>query len=74
MQSLAMTNWTARDLKIDFSFLPDIYSAEIFRDGVNADLNGTDYKKEIPSVTPATVPDIHLAPGGGWTARIEKLK
>ena len=44
----AMTNWTERDIEIDFSFLGNgNYEAEIFKDGINADRDATDYKKEI---------------------------
>ena len=47
-----MTNWTARDLELDFSFLPDgNYEAEVFKDGVNADRDATDYKREIIPVS-----------------------
>ena len=71
----AMTNWTARDLTLDFSFLPaGNYEAEIFHDGVNADVDGTDYKKETVKIAAGQQLNIHLAPGGGWAARIEKLK
>ena len=43
----AMTNWTPRELTLDFSFLPaGKYEAEVFKDGLNADRDGTDYKKE----------------------------
>jgi alpha-glucosidase len=68
----AMTNWDPRDLVIDFSFLgKGNYEAEIFKDGINADRDGTDYKKEIIKVTAETKLNIHLAPGGGWIARIQ---
>jgi alpha-glucosidase len=71
----AMTNWTARDISIDLSFLPaGKYKATIFKDGVNADRDGTDYKKEIIDVTPGGKIEAKLAPGGGWVARIEKTQ
>jgi alpha-glucosidase len=42
-----MTNGTPRELTIDFSFLkPGNYQAEIFRDGINAVRDATDYKKD----------------------------
>ena len=70
-----MTNGTARDITLDFSFLPSgNYEAEIFRDGINADSDGTDYKKETVKISSGQKLNIHLAPGGGWAARIEKLK
>ena len=71
----AMTNWTPRDLTLDFSFLPaGSYGAEIFQDGINADRDATDYKKEAVKISSGQKLAIHLAPGGGWVARIEKLK
>jgi alpha-glucosidase len=71
----AMTNWNERDIEIDFSFLGSgNYEAEIFKDGVNADRDATDYKKEIIKVTSKDKMKIHLAPGGGWAARITPVE
>ena len=67
----AMTNWDERDLTLDLSFLKNgNYEAEIFKDGINADRDATDYKKEIIKVASNDKMKIHLAPGGGWAARI----
>ncbi len=67
----AMTSWKARDLTLDFSFLPKgSWHIEIFKDGKNADRNGIDYKKEVKSVDNTQQLTIHMAPGGGWAARI----
>lgn len=67
----AMTNWTPRELTLDFSFLPaGKYTAEVFKDGVNADRNATDYKKEIINISAGDKLTVNLAPGGGWAARI----
>ena len=69
----AMTNWTERDLSLDFSFLGEgDFQAVFFKDGINADRDGTDYKKEEIKISSSTKLNIHLAPGGGWAARIEK--
>jgi alpha-glucosidase len=71
----AMTNWTVRDLTLDFSFLPaGNYTAEVFKDGANADRNATDYKKEVINISAGDKITIHLAPGGGWAARIVSAK
>jgi len=71
----AMTNWDARDLTLDLSFLaPGNYEAEIFRDGINADRDGTDYKKEIKKITPGEKLNIHLSGGGGWAAKIYSMQ
>ena len=68
-----MTDWTPRNLVIDLSFLGEgNYEAVIFSDGVNAERNATDYKKEIRTVKAGDKLNIHLAAGGGWTARITR--
>jgi alpha-glucosidase len=65
-----MTNWTARDLDLDLSFLgTDAYDAEIFSDGPNADRAAVDYVRTQKSATSADRMRIHLAPGGGFAAR-----
>lgn len=67
----AITNWDEREISLDFSFLPQgEYEAEIFKDGINADREGTDYKKEIIKIDANKVLPIKMAPGGGWAARI----
>ena len=71
----AMTNWTERDVELDFSFLgTGNYEAEVFRDGINADRDATDYKREIVKITPNQKLNIHMAPGGGWAARIYPVR
>jgi len=71
----AMTNWNARDLTLDFSFLIEgVYQAVVFKDGINADHEATDYKREVIKFSSGDKLNIHLAPGGGWAARIEELK
>jgi alpha-glucosidase len=66
-----MTNWKERDLTLDFSFLPEgRFTAEIFRDGINADRDATDYKREIIPVDHSSQLKLHLAPGGGLAIRI----
>lgn len=68
----AMTNWTARDITIDFSFLPEgEYIITIWQDGINADRNANDYKKVKRIINKNEKMNIHLAPGGGWAAMIE---
>jgi alpha-glucosidase len=67
----AMTGWAPRDLEIDFSFLPaGNFHLQAYQDGVNADRVGSDYKRIEMPVTKDTKLKIHLAPGGGWAARI----
>ena len=67
----AMTDWTPRDLEIDLSFLPaGNFNLDAYADGVNADHAAIDYRKSTSSVTRAGKLKVHLAPGGGWAARL----
>ena len=69
----AMTDWTPRDLEIDFSFLPDgNLTLDSYEDGVNADRNASDYRKTTKQINRTTKMKIHLAPGGGFAARIHQ--
>ncbi len=67
-----MTNGEARDIEVDLS---DIITAEkqgvLISDGVNARRNGEDHRHAQAKVTPAEPLKVHLAPGGGFTLRID---
>ena len=67
----AMGDWTERDLDLDLSFLSEgSFTMDAYQDGINADHNASDYKKTTNQVSKTTKVKIHLAPGGGWAARI----
>ena len=67
----AMTDGTAREFSVDLSFLPEgEFEAAIFKDGINAQHYGSDYKKEVTPLSNQDKLKIKLAPGGGWVARI----
>ena len=67
----AMTDWTARNMELDFSFLGEgEFVMEIYRDGANAHRAAKDYVKEIVPVPASGKVNIHMAPGGGFAARI----
>ncbi|MBL7741560.1 MAG: glycoside hydrolase family 97 protein [Chitinophagaceae bacterium] len=69
-----MTNWNARDITVDLSFLDaGMHEAVIFKDGINADRDATDYKAEIKKVNAGEKLQLHLAPGGGFAIRLSKL-
>ncbi len=71
----AMTDWTPRELLMDFSFLaPGEHEITLYRDGVNAHRYGNDYKKEVRTITSTDTMNIQLAPGGGWAARVSPVK
>lgn len=60
----AMINWTARNLTLEFSFLPGgTYEAEIFKDSLNAHCDGTDYKKEVLTIASGAKLPVQLAGG-----------
>jgi alpha-glucosidase len=67
----AMTDWTPRDLEVDLSFLGSgNYTMDSYQDGVNADRAASEYRKNTNPVSSNQKIKIHLAPGGGWAARI----
>lgn len=72
----AMTDWTPRELIIDFSFLDEAaeYQIKIYQDGVNAEKNANDYKILTGKITKKDLHKIKLAPGGGFAAILEKIK
>jgi len=67
----AMTDWDPRTLELDLSFLaPGNYSAQIWKDGINADKHAADFKKEEKTVSNTSKLEVKMAPGGGWAAII----
>ncbi len=71
----AMTDSSARDLKIDLSFLDEgKYEATICEDGINADRYASDYKITNTVLTRNDSLQIKMAPGGGYIIRIQKNK
>jgi alpha-glucosidase len=70
----AMSDWTKRELEIDFSFLPSgNFQLEAYQDGVNADRLGSDYDRVTRIVNKTTKLNISLASGGGWAARLRRV-
>ncbi|MBV5314996.1 MAG: glycoside hydrolase family 97 protein [Prolixibacteraceae bacterium] len=70
----AMTDWTARTLDLDLSFLGEgAFEIEIMQDGINAEKSCNDYKRIVKQVTKADKIKIELAKGGGWAAICKKL-
>ncbi|HYF66979.1 MAG TPA: glycoside hydrolase family 97 protein [Ohtaekwangia sp.] len=71
----ALTNWDARELELDFTFLPEgNYKVELFKDGVNASRIARDYRHETIALPAHRKLKVSLAPGGGYVARIYKAK
>jgi alpha-glucosidase len=70
----SMTNWTPRDFQLALGFLDaGKYEMTEYADGANANRYASDYKLSKREVKQSDVITIHLAPGGGWAARIRKL-
>lgn len=69
-----ITDWDARDVKVDLSFLPEgKYEAVLYKDGVNAHRKATDYRKVAFELCNDTDFNIHMAPGGGFLMKIKPL-
>ena len=67
-----LTGWDARDLSLDLSGLvKGKHSAVLYRDGVNAARNATDYKIETVEVQSKKPLPVHMAPGGGFVLVID---
>jgi len=65
----ALNNWTARDLDLDTSnLISHTSNLEIFADGKNSEKVPEDYLHTIINIPTDGKIEIHLAPGGGWTA------
>jgi alpha-glucosidase len=70
----AMTDWTARELDVDLSFLSDApgvtWNMVAFADGADAERTASHYARTSQPVSKTTRLKLKLAPGGGWAARI----
>ena len=73
----ALNDWTVRDIDLIADFLPDataVYTMEIYQDGINADRYASDYKWVVRTISKSDRIQFHLAPGGGWVAKISITK
>ena len=67
----ALTDWNARDLVLDLGFIGS-GRMTVFQDGVNAHRAAQDYKKTSVDIPLDGKVHIHMAPGGGWVAKVSK--
>ena len=66
-----LNNWTEREIAIDFSFLKKgKYTVEIFKDGLNAAKDATDFAVQKIEVNSNDKIKISMASGGGFVMRI----
>ncbi len=68
----AITNWDAREMELDLSFVEGSPVVEIFRDGANAHRAARDYKHEWINFPSDGKLSLKMAPGGGWAAVIRQ--
>lgn len=68
-----LTSWEPREVEVDFSFLAEgEWEVALFRDGINADLTGLDYKTEKLLVKAGDKQSVKMAPGGGFAMIIKQ--
>lgn len=71
----ALTDWTAREILLDLSFLPaGKFRLEYVEDGVNADRMATDHCFKTMDVTRGLPMVLQMAPGGGWLGVIRPVE
>ena len=69
----ALTNWDERALTLDLSFLGEgDWILDIFQDGPHAEKAARDYVHTTANVPAGRKITAHLAPGGGWAAKITR--
>ncbi len=68
----AITDWNAREMTLDLSFIGGKPLMEIFRDGVNAHRAARDFKQEWMDFPADGKVQVKMAPGGGWAAVIRQ--
>ena len=67
-----ITNWTGRTVEVDLSFLGSkTLQGELFRDGNNVHKKARDYRREVKSVNTAEKFKVYMAPGGGFTLKLQ---
>ena len=70
----AMTDWNAREMTLDLSFIQPGGKMEIFCDGANAHRAARDFKQVSEAFPANGKVTVKMAPGGGWAAIIRAGK
>jgi alpha-glucosidase len=66
-----LNNWTEREITVDLSFLANgQYHVEIYKDGLNAGKDATDYSIQKITANSEEKIKIVMASGGGFVMRI----
>ena len=70
----ALNNSVAKDISLSFDFLGDgNFKAVICKDGMNAHNYGADYDLTTKELQKNSNLNIHLAPGGGFLIRLNRI-
>ena len=70
-----MTNWSGRNLEVDFSFLPaGTYDIEKYIDGFESHVLARDFRVEKQSIDNTAKTKVWLASGGGFAFKITPKK
>ena len=68
-----LTSWEGRTIDIPLDFLGEgEWKAELYLDGVNADLTGTDYRVEKRTISGGDTLSLEMKSGGGFVAIIRR--
>lgn len=70
-----LTNWDKRHAIVNLSFLSRSarYEMTLFKDGVNAHRNASDYIKEVRTVNADDKINILMQPGGGFMMKLRQI-
>ena len=70
-----LTSWEGRTIEVPLDFLGEgKWSAELFLDGVNSDLTGSDYRTSQRTVKAGEALEIEMKSGGGFAIRLSQQK
>ncbi|MEG1885450.1 MAG: glycoside hydrolase family 97 protein [Alistipes sp.] len=70
---IANSKGCTAEFRLDFLPADKTFTLNSFEDGINADLQATDYKQRTRQVDASTTLTIHMTRNGGWAGCIKKL-
>jgi alpha-glucosidase len=71
----AITNWDKRIVELKTDFLgAGTFKLEAIEDGINASSRAEDYKRKEITFSSGDIIKLDMAPGGGWIAKIRRVR
>lgn len=67
-----LTDWKGREMNLNLSFIPGNPTVTMIRDGINADKNAKDFKKETFKLSGDKKLKVKMAPGGGFAMIVKQ--